>query len=547
MIFSNKTDPSSSSTFSGNGHHSSHRSYSRPSSNNHHGRRPSAAVTDYAALPAYSHSHSSASASASAHHTLAPASAHDAYGASFSLLQPNSSRATFDSHYSSSSSPNMPHFPPAGPSRMSDTPNHQQVGSAAAAYAATHRSPQDGGASSSSDNASISSGSASGSQQRPVYRLSYSSQRGEDQQQQQQPWNAASYPPPPTPDSIKGSASPYAFVPALMRTDSAPPLATPLYEKEHDPLQALPPPAFVATPATELPPSALATSGGVGGGAYGLAPNDPLYGYGPTDALDVSKLTPEQQAVAQLFPRDLDEEGGSLFQTVLWMLRNWRIFFKWRYTGWYALIAFLAGTAAVMTIYHKQIVNWLHPISLHIREVPAGWLVPIAILFALSFPPLFGGEIVAILCGAIYGLWVGFGIVAAGTLAGEVGNFYAFRSLLSGLATKYERKNLDYACLAHIVRDGGFWVILLARFSAIPGHFTTAVFATVGMNIWIFTIAAILSLPKHLTIVYLGVLLRHSGDEAQHEDKVPLSGRVVKYVVIVITVIVTVGALWCKS
>lgn len=30
-------------------------------------------------------------------------------------------------------------------------------------------------------------------------------------------------------------------------------------------------------------------------------------------------------------------------------------------------------------------------------------------------------------------------------------------------------------------------------------HFTTAVFATCGMNIWIFTLAAVLSLPKQVS------------------------------------------------
>jgi len=72
---------------------------------------------------------------------------------------------------------------------------------------------------------------------------------------------------------------------------------------------------------------------------------------------------------------------------------------------------------------------------------------------------------------------------------------------LKRTAEKYERKNLNYACMAHIVREGGFMVILLARLSAIPGHFTTAVFATVGMNVFVFLLAAILSMPKQLSIV----------------------------------------------
>ena len=61
----------------------------------------------------------------------------------------------------------------------------------------------------------------------------------------------------------------------------------------------------------------------------------------------------------------------------------------------------------------------LRPWSEKVRELPAGWLIPIAILFVLSFPPLFGHEVIALLCGVVYGLWIGFAIVAAGTFTGE--------------------------------------------------------------------------------------------------------------------------------
>ena len=33
-----------------------------------------------------------------------------------------------------------------------------------------------------------------------------------------------------------------------------------------------------------------------------------------------------------------------------------------------------------------------------------------------------------------------------------------------------ERTNISYACLAKVVRDGGFRIALIARLSAIPGH-----------------------------------------------------------------------------
>jgi uncharacterized membrane protein YdjX (TVP38/TMEM64 family) len=76
---------------------------------------------------------------------------------------------------------------------------------------------------------------------------------------------------------------------------------------------------------------------------------------------------------------------------------------------------------ALMTIYHDPIIKWFEPIAEKIRDIPAGWTIFVGILFVISFPPLFGQEIVALLCGMIYGLWIGFAIVSLGSFLGEVG------------------------------------------------------------------------------------------------------------------------------
>lgn len=181
----------------------------------------------------------------------------------------------------------------------------------------------------------------------------------------------------------------------------------------------------------------------------------------------------------------------------------------------------------------------MSPISRTLRDIPAGWLIPVAILFVISFPPLFGHEIVAILCGVVYGLWIGFAIVCAGTFLGEIGNFYAFRYWFKERMRRYESKSLNYACLAHIVRHGGFVVVIMARLSAIPGHFTTAVFASVGMSIWIFALAAFLTLPKQLAIVFLGALLNAEGNNDQSAGH---KKTIVTDAVLAVTFIITVGA-----
>jgi uncharacterized membrane protein YdjX (TVP38/TMEM64 family) len=158
----------------------------------------------------------------------------------------------------------------------------------------------------------------------------------------------------------------------------------------------------------------------------------------------------------------------------------------------------------------------------------------------ISFPPLFGHELIALLCGVIYGLWIGFAIVAAGTFIGEgtsslvslpvlspfhhdddnnkskeppllthlvVGTWFAFKYTLRNKAIKLERTNLNYGAMARLTRDGGFIIVLVIRLSAIPAHFSTAVFSTCDVKFWFFVVATLLSLPKQIFLVYLGVLL----------------------------------------
>jgi hypothetical protein len=70
-----------------------------------------------------------------------------------------------------------------------------------------------------------------------------------------------------------------------------------------------------------------------------------------------------------------------------------------------------------------------------------------------------------------------------------------------------ERKNLNYGALARLTRDGGFWIVLVIRLSAVPSHFSTAVFSTCDVRFWHFFVSTFLSLPKQIVLVYLGVLL----------------------------------------
>lgn len=46
----------------------------------------------------------------------------------------------------------------------------------------------------------------------------------------------------------------------------------------------------------------------------------------------LDRLNEEQRKIVKTFPKDLDEEGGSLLKTAMDMCKNWRAWIKWKYT-----------------------------------------------------------------------------------------------------------------------------------------------------------------------------------------------------------------------
>jgi hypothetical protein len=85
-------------------------------------------------------------------------------------------------------------------------------------------------------------------------------------------------------------------------------------------------------------------------------------------------------------------------------------------------VILLVGTI-LFSVLHTQIDKALQPAGNWLKARSWGWIIPVAIIFVMSFPPLFGQEIVGILVGDFYGLGIGFLIVALGTLLGELANF----------------------------------------------------------------------------------------------------------------------------
>ncbi|KAJ7629449.1 hypothetical protein DFH06DRAFT_1006089, partial [Mycena polygramma] len=174
------------------------------------------------------------------------------------------------------------------------------------------------------------------------------------------------------------------------------------------------------------------------------------------------------------------------------------------------IVAVIITISVLISVYTKNIVHALSPATDWLHNHAFGFLIPIAILIVISFPPLFGQEIIAIVVGVTWNLPAACGIVAVGTLLGEIANFFTFKYACRARGEKIEAKNIEYGALAHVIRQSGFWMVLVIRYSTIPSHFATTVFSTVGISFWTFLAAAILSLPTFFAPVYVGYAMKPS-------------------------------------
>lgn len=111
---------------------------------------------------------------------------------------------------------------------------------------------------------------------------------------------------------------------------------------------------------------------------------------------------------------DFDEKETD-YQPVDWK----KVLFTPKYAVLWVVLIIVGALTVVISLKHDQVVAALTPFAKKVRDIPAGWLIFVAVLFIISFPPLFGHEMVALLAGVVYGLWMGFAVVAAGTFVGE--------------------------------------------------------------------------------------------------------------------------------
>ncbi|CZS91704.1 uncharacterized protein RAG0_02220 [Rhynchosporium agropyri] len=214
---------------------------------------------------------------------------------------------------------------------------------------------------------------------------------------------------------------------------------------------------------------------------------------------------------------------------------------KWqRRLYWIVPLCIVALVFAVLfEIYKKDFERWLKPVSEWLKERESwSWTIPTAILVILSFPPLFGHEVVQLIIGLAYPLGVALGIACAGAVLGEAACFIVFKYFCTGWVENKIAKKVNWAATARVTQEAGFRGVLVIRYSIVPPHLANPLFSCTGMKFWLYMITVVLSLPKSLVFVALG-------SPSSKDSQTAKWGKVAAIAVVVIITIF--ASLWIRK
>lgn len=218
-------------------------------------------------------------------------------------------------------------------------------------------------------------------------------------------------------------------------------------------------------------------------------------------------------------------------------LQGKKISKKWqKRLFWIVPLCILAVVLVVLfEVYKTDFERWLQPLANWLSARDSwSWTIPVGILVILSFPPLFGHEIVQLLVGIAYPFGVALAIAIAGAILGEAACFVVFKYMFSGYVERKIADKVNWAATARVAQTAGFRGVLVIRYSIVPPHLANPLFACTGMKFWLYMTTVILSLPKSLVFVALG------SPSSQNSKAAKWGKAAAIFVVVVITLIASV-------
>lgn len=150
---------------------------------------------------------------------------------------------------------------------------------------------------------------------------------------------------------------------------------------------------------------------------------------------------------------------------------------------------------------------------------PLGWAIFLGLQTLVALIGFLPASLLGLAAGAVYGTALGFGLSAAGVLAGALLAFILARSVFRpGIARLIEgRARLGHLDAA-VARDGWRLVCLMRISPVMPFSVTSYALGLTGIRFRCYAIGTLASLPALLAYVLIGALGAHGLAAREHGD-----------------------------
>jgi len=180
---------------------------------------------------------------------------------------------------------------------------------------------------------------------------------------------------------------------------------------------------------------------------------------------------------------------------------------KWILLGIGVILSVAIAVYLLKGGYVTELLKWVESI---------GWwgnIVLILIYIVISFPVPIGTSPLALCCGFLYGIGLGFATISIGSMLGSILSFWVCRKMFKEWVEKEIKSKPTLIAIMKAVETNSFKICFMVRSAPIMFGIQNALFAISSMKFNVYVVATWFGLfPEQLLLAYMGSTTKNISD-----------------------------------